>query len=68
MVRSESRLIMQDRAEGAFEAVSYIREFTRKHGGQQRFRVLLTAELNNLIDDIVSGTAVDFRLRLRNQA
>jgi hypothetical protein len=45
-----------------------MREFTRKHGGKERFLAILEAELDALIDDIVTGTAVDFRLRLRNPA
>jgi len=54
------------KAEGAFEAVSYIRQFTRKHGDRDRFVHMLEDELEDLIDDIASGVAVDFRARLRN--
>jgi hypothetical protein len=56
---------MNPRAEGAFEAVSYIREFLRKYGERERFVALLERELDTLIDDIARGTAVDFRNRLR---
>lgn len=59
---------MNPRAEGAFEAISYIREFVKKYGTRDRFRVMLESELDNLIDDVSSGTAVDFRFRLRNPA
>jgi len=54
------------RAEGAFEAVSYVREFMRKYRDRDRFVRMLEYELDNLIDNIASGVAVDFRARLRN--
>lgn len=57
---------MNPKAEGAFEAVSYIRQFTRKHRDRGRFVSMLEDELEDLIDDIASGVAVDFRARLRN--
>lgn len=47
---------MNPRAEGAFEAVSYLREFLKKYGERDRFKAMLDAELDNLIDDIVTGT------------
>jgi len=59
---------MNPRAEGAFEAVSYIREFIREHSGRERFIALLEGELDALIDDIASGAAVDFRARLRSSS
>jgi hypothetical protein len=41
--------------------------FNRKHNGsKERFVGMLEDELDNLIDDIASGVAVDFRARLRN--
>jgi ribosomal protein L31E len=57
---------MNPRAEGAFEAISYIRQFAKRYGDSERFKVLLERELEALIDDVASGTAVDFRLRLRS--
>ena len=57
---------MQPRADGAFEAVSYIREFMRKYRDHDRFVHMLESELDSLIDDIASGVAEDFRARLRN--
>jgi len=52
------------RAEGAFEAVSYIREFMRKYRDRDRFAHMLEDEFESLIDDIASGV-VDFRARMR---
>jgi hypothetical protein len=57
---------MNSRAEGAFEAVSYVREFARKHSDRANFPALLERELDALIDDISAGIAVDFRFKLRN--
>ena len=56
---------MNPRAEGAFEAVSYIREFMRKYRDRDRFAHMLEDEFESLIDDIASGVAVDFRARMR---
>lgn len=55
---------MNPRAEGAFESVSYLREFTRKYKERKNFPVMLEDEMAGLIDDIANGAAVDFRLRL----
>lgn len=57
---------LQPRAEGAFEAVGHIRQFVRRHGERKRFIRMLENELDDLIDGITSGVAVDFRARLRN--
>ena len=57
---------MNPKAEGAFEAVSYIRQFMRKYRDRERFVRLLEDELDELIDEIANGVAVDFRARLRN--
>ena len=57
---------MNPRAEGAFEGVSYIREFMRKNSDRDRFAHMLEDEIESLIDDIASGVAVDFRARMRN--
>jgi hypothetical protein len=57
---------MNPRAEGVFEAVSYVQEFVRKYKDRQRFVLMLEAELSNLIDDVSVGTSVDFRFRLTN--
>ena len=57
---------MNPRAEGAFEAISYVRQFTRRHKDKDRFASMLEDELDDLIEDITSGVAVDFRLRLRH--
>ena len=59
---------MNQRAEGAFEAVSYLREFLKRYGERERFKIMLENELDNLIDDISTGTAVDFRIRLRSSS
>jgi len=56
---------MNPRAEGAFEAVSYVREFSHRFRNSPHFQVKLESELESLIDDISSGAAVDFRYRLR---
>jgi hypothetical protein len=55
---------MNPKAEGAFEAISYIREFMRKYKDRKNFASMLEDETVGLIDDIASGAAVDFRLRL----
>jgi hypothetical protein len=57
---------MNLKAEGAFEALSYIREFMRKYRDRGRFVHTLENELDSRIDDIASGVAVDFRARLGN--
>ena len=57
---------MNSRAEGAFEAVSCIREFMRKYRDRDCFVHMLENELDALIDDIASGVAVDFRVRFTN--
>jgi len=40
----------------------------RKYRDRDRFVRMLEDELDNLIDDIASGVAVDFRARMRNPA
>ena len=55
---------MNPKAEGAFEAISYLREFIRRYKERKNFPVMLEDELSALIDDIASGSAVDFRIRL----
>ena len=55
---------MNPKAEGAFEAVCYIREFVGRYKERQRFVSMLEDELANLIDDVSAGTALDFRFRL----
>ena len=57
---------MNPRAEGAFEAISYIKEFLGRYKDRERLSAMLERELDTLISDIVSGSAVDFRSRLRN--
>jgi len=57
---------MNPKAQGAFEAISYIREFSKRHGSSPRFRSMLDKELTALIDDVASDTAIDFRLRLKH--
>jgi hypothetical protein len=57
---------MNDRAAGAFEAVSYMREFLRENENRQDLSRVMDRELSGLIDDISSGVAVDFRERLGN--
>ena len=61
-----AQIRMNPRAEGVFEAVSYVQEFVRKYKDRQRFVLMLEAELSNLIDDVSVGTSVDFRFRLTN--
>jgi hypothetical protein len=55
---------MNSRAEPAFEAVSYIRQFVGKY--RERFVHMLKEELESLMDDIARALGVDFHARLRN--
>lgn len=57
---------MNARAEGVFEAVSYVRDFVARNKSKRQFVPMLERELISLIDDVSTGTAVDFRFRLRN--
>ena len=55
---------MNEKSIGAFEAISYMREFIRKYKDRKNFTAMLEDETSGLIDDVASGAAVDFRIRL----
>jgi len=56
---------LNPRAEGALEAISYIKELVSRSRDREMLVSLLEKELDAPINDIVSGTVVDFRARLR---
>lgn len=59
---------MNPRAEGALEALSYLRQTIERLKADGRAKdklACLEAEINELIDLILSGASVDFKERLK---
>ncbi|MEM2902498.1 MAG: hypothetical protein QXO32_07220 [Candidatus Bathyarchaeia archaeon] len=54
---------MNDRCEGALEALSYVRRFIEEFGGDGSARCVLR-EVNYLIDLLLRGAVSDFRHRI----
>ncbi len=56
---------MRDYVRGAYEALNWVQNLIRKHGGNPDLFEILTKEVTDAIEDINEGVAVDFRDRLK---
>ena len=55
---------MNERCEGALEALGYMKKFVEFLGNRPTLRLRILEELIELIDLLLSGSVIDFRQRI----
>jgi exonuclease VII small subunit len=59
------RINMRDYAQGAFEALSWVRVLFKRAKTRCKGCEKILEEVENTVDEIQNGAAVDFRVRIR---